>query len=198
MRQILASLLLSIVVAGFPVAAAVDTLQAGEPPSLSAVAAVAARGTFAAQLWLVEEREFFTAWKTGRRGVSLFPTVPLGDDGASPSCPVRPRDAAAGGKPLFAVVFFAGPGQDEFGLAHVRYDLLVLRPDGGVYARQPGALGVRGWPGLSALVSQLGRDALTILPGRGDPPGFYLVEARVRDEVTGVALPPLRTSFLVR
>ncbi len=155
--------------------------RAGEPLTV-------ARAGFSAQLWTVEGHGFLRDWKAGRRD-------PTG--ATTPPCPELTRgDAKAG--PLLAAVTFAGSAADELGLAHVRYDLRVLRPDGSVYARQPDALGLRGWAGPGRLFPQLGRVAISLVPERGDPPGFYLVEAQVRDVVAGVELPVLRASFLVR
>ena len=155
---------------------------AGEPPVVS-------RGGFSAQLWVVEGHGFLRDWKTGRRDLTAVTTAP--------PCPELTR-ADPKAAPLLATVTFAGPTADELGLAHVRYDLCVLRPDGSVYARQPDALGLRGWAGPGTWLPQLGRVAISLVPERGDPPGFYLVEAQVRDVVAGVELPVLRASFLVR
>lgn len=154
----------------------VPRLRAGEPPA-------AGRGSFHARLWVATSREFFRGWKAGRRELPAPPELTRG---------------AAGNDPVFAAVSFAGPAVDASGLAHVRYHLRVLRPDGSVYAHQPEALGLRGWAGLSPWFPQLGRDSVAIVPERRDPPGFYLVEANVRDVVTGEELPTLRASFLVR
>ncbi len=156
--------------------------RAGEPPP------AAAQGGFYAQLWLAEGRGFFRDWKAGRGE-----PAPAG----APPCPELTR-AAAGNATLFAAVTFAGAAADSAGLAHVRWDVRVLRPDGRVYARQPDALALRGWSGPGTLFPRLGRDAVGLVPERGDPPGFYLVEARVRDAVAGVELPVLRASYLVR
>lgn len=155
--------------------------RAGEPPT------VVGRGGFSAQVWAVEGHVFLRDWKAGRRDPA----------GATSPCPELTRGDTKEA-PLLAAVTFAGPAADELGLAHVRYDLRVLRPDGSVYARQPDALGLRGWAGPGRLFPQMGRVAISLVPERGDPPGFYLVEAQVRDVVAGVELPVLRASFLVR
>lgn len=156
-------------------------LRAGEawPPPFAA-----APGGFQAELWVVEGRAFFKDWRSGRR--EPFPAV-------------VPQHVRGNGTPLFAAVSFAGPAADGSGLAHVRYHLRVLRPDGSIYAHQPEALGLLGWAGPCAgLFPRLGRDSVAVVPERTDPPGFYLVEARVRDAVANVELPVLRASFLVR
>ena len=137
-----------------------------------------AKNGFGAQLWLIDDERFFTEWKKSTPGVNINP--------------VR---RAVRGKPLFAVIVFAGAGGSN-GLCNVTGDIIVQTPDGKKYGDIKDANFWQKLPPPESGQLQLGVDYLGIVIEKKDPAGKYAVKATVADKITGTVL-TLATDFFV-
>jgi hypothetical protein len=69
---------------------------------------------FGAQLWMIEDTQFFEDWK--KSGVPKL----------------KPTRRAKRGVSIFTVILFVNPGRDQKGLSEVIYDITVKKPDGSI------------------------------------------------------------------
>ena len=98
------------------------------------------------------------------------------------------------GKKVFILSFFANPKLDQHGNAKVRCDLQISSPTGKVALSQKNIVCFAGQIRGSLSNMYLSAPVIAFSGDPGDPPGIWVVEVMLRDEVRNVNL-PLRTSF---
>ncbi len=140
---------------------------------------IKASGSFGAQLYLIDDNNFFQDWRK--------PETPS----------ITPVDLALRGQPVFTAIIFYGEAHDTGGLANVNYDVTVRRPDGSIYEKRDSMIGYQALAPTDDRQLQLGRNYLSIVIGEDDPVGIYTVEVLVRDKVSRVEL-PLKQTFVVK
>lgn len=97
-------------------------------------------------------------------------------------------------KKVFILSFFANPKLDQLGNANVRCDLQISSPTGKVALSQKDMVCFSGQIKGSLYNMYLSAPVIAFSGDSGDPPGVWVVEVLLRDEVRNVKL-PLRTSF---
>ncbi len=98
------------------------------------------------------------------------------------------------GKKVFILSFFANPKLDPRGNANVRCDLRITSPTGKVALSQKDMVCFSGPIKGNLYNMYLSAPVIAFSGDPGDPPGVWVVEVSLRDEVRKVRL-PLRTSF---
>jgi hypothetical protein len=119
-----------------------------------------AKNGFGAQLWLIDDERFFDEWNKPTPGVKITPV-----------------NHATRGKPLSAVIIFAGPAVGSNGLCDVTGDIIVRRPDGEKYGDITAANLWQKLPPPKAGELQLGVESLGMKIEKKDPEGKYTVKA---------------------
>ena len=142
-------------------------------------AVMKAKNGFGAQIWLIDDERFFDEWNKPMPGVE-----------------VKPVKRATRGKPIFAVILFAGSAGGSNGLCNVTGDIVVRRPDGKKYGDITDANFWQKLPPPETCQLQLGVQYLGIRIETKDPSGKYTVKATVVDKITGTVL-RLATDFVV-
>jgi hypothetical protein len=140
---------------------------------------IKSKGDFGAQLWLIQNPQFFQDW--------IKPPTPS----------IDPVTIAPRGQNIYTVIIFYGPAHDTAGLSNISYDITVLRPNGSIYSQSKNLIG---WQGLAPQESrslELGRDHIAININPTDPSGLYTVSVLLRDNVSRVEL-PLKQTFVVQ
>ncbi len=140
---------------------------------------IKAVGNFGAQLYLIDDPNFFVDWRK--------PETPT----------INPIDLAVRGRPLFTAIIFYGEAKDAGGLANVNYDVTVRRPDGTIYDKRDSMIGYQSLAPADDRELQLGRNYLSIVVGADDPAGTYSVEMVVHDKVARTDL-TLKQTFVVK
>ena len=140
---------------------------------------IKASGNFGAQLYLIDDNNFFQDWRK--------PETPS----------ITPVGLALRGQPLFTAIIFYGEARDQGGLGNVNYDVTVHRPDGSIYDKRDAMIGYQALAPTDERQLQLGRNYLSIVIGNDDPAGTYTVEVLVRDKVSRAEL-PLKQTFVVK
>ena len=140
---------------------------------------IKSKGDFGAQLWLINDGDFFLNWRK--------PEIPA----------IVPIAIALRGQPVYTPIIFYGPARDAGGLSNVSYDITVRRPDNSVYSQNMGLVGFQNLGPADDKVILLGRNYATITVAEGDPNGLYTVEAVVHDNIGRVDL-PLVQHFVVQ
>ena len=134
-------------------------------------------------------------------GAALFLTenAKIFEDWSKPEAPkFTPVEKARRNAPIFTVILFAEPGTDATGTANVTGDIIVRKPDGGVYGEQKNtALWKHKYPAHSH-ATQLSEGYLAIRIEPNDPSGIYTVEVRVHDQIKNVELSLKRTFYVAR
>lgn len=140
---------------------------------------IKSKGNFGAQLWLINDGNFFENWHK--------PEIPA----------IVPTAIVLRGQPAYTPIIFYGPARDDKGLSNVSYDITVRRPDNSVYSQNTGLVGFQNLGPADDKVILLGRNYATITLAPGDPNGLYTVEAVVHDNIGRVDL-PLVQHFVVQ
>ena len=140
---------------------------------------IKAVGNFGAQLYLIDDANFFVDWRK--------PETPS----------IAPIDLAVRGQPLYTAIIFYGEAHDNGGLANVSYDVTVFRPDGTTYNKRESMIGYQALAPTNDRELQLGRNYLSIVVEADAPAGIYTVEVVVHDKVGRVDL-PLKQTFVVK
>jgi len=141
--------------------------------------AMKAKNGFGAQIWLIDDEQFFTDWEKPTAGVRI-----------------KPVSHATRDKPIFAVIVFTGSVAGSNGLCNVTGDIIVRKPDGKKYGEITDSNFWQKLPPPRSGQLQLGVSYLGIAIEKKDPSGKYTAEATVVDKITGTAL-TLNTEFLV-
>lgn len=124
---------------------------------------------FAAQLQFVDDQSFFENWnKPG-----LFVKVPV-------------TEKAKIGIPIFPIILFANPGIGKNGKCNVTCDFIVKTPSGKTYGEHKNGNIWVDMPAPEENSLQLGIDYMGISIEPKDPPGEYVVEATVSDNIKKV------------
>jgi len=129
-------------------------------------------GDFGAMLILTDKPdEFFAAWETDTPGV-----------------PISETETVRRGSPVMGVVVFTGCAPNEKGLCDATVVYTLLKPDGTVYGSPHEAeLWIGKQPPPRNLI-QLSLGNLGVVIEPEDPLGRYLMQAEVRDRVSGKTL----------
>jgi hypothetical protein len=133
---------------------------------------------FGAQLFLTENAQVFQDWNK--------PETPK----------ITPVEKVRRNVPIFTVILFVEPGTDTTGVANVTCDIVVRKPDGGIYGQQKNTVLWRRKYLAHSHVLQLSEGYMGIRIEPKDPSGTYSVEVVVDDHIKNVHL-PLKTTFEV-
>ena len=133
---------------------------------------------FGAQLHLTQSAQFFDDWN--KSGTPNLKTV----------------EKVRRNVPLFSVILFVDPGTDSKGSADVTYDIVIRKPDGGIYGAQKGFVCLKGKDVGPAHSLHLAKERMGIQIDSQDPSGTYTVEIVVHDHMKKVEL-PLKATFEV-
>lgn len=133
---------------------------------------------FGAQLFLTENAQVIQDWNK--------PEVPK----------ITPVEKAQRSVPIFTVILFVEPGIDASGIANVTCDIVVRKPDGGIYGERKNTVVWKHKYLAHSRALQLSEGYMGIRIEPKDPSGTYTVEVVVRDHLKKVQL-PLKTTFQV-
>ena len=131
---------------------------------------VKAKDGFGVQLWLIKPNDFFEKWNT--------PETPK----------MAVTKTAKRNIPISTVILFINPGVNEKNECDVVYDMVIKRPDGGVYSDLKD---VEAWcnkPPPPKNQIQLAVQNIGIDIEDKDPLGEYTVDAIVKDKIKKVEL----------
>lgn len=128
-------------------------------------------GGFGAQLWLTDDPDFYKNWNKPTAGYK-FSTV----------------NNAIRGKPIFLIIYFAGPGTNEKNLCDVIVSIVVKTPDGKIYGELPNGNCWQNLPAPPKGNIQISNASMGIVIEEKDSSGRYTVEATVKDKVKNVEL----------
>jgi hypothetical protein len=132
-------------------------------------------------------------------GAALFLTenARIFEDWNKPETPkLTPVEKARRNIPIFTVILFTEPGTNTSGDANVTGDIIVRRPDGGIYGEQRNTVLWKHKYVAHSRGTQLSEGYLAIRIEPKDPAGTYTVEVIVRDHIKNVAL-TLKATFKV-
>ncbi len=121
---------------------------------------------FGAQLWIVDDPDFFERWNTPSEGIGF-----------------QPVNKATRGAPVFVIVTFAGPGSDEKNLCDITLDLLIENPEGEPYGEIKEGNCWKELPPPEEGQIQLSQANMGIVIEDKDPSGRYTVKAVVHDRI---------------
>ena len=135
---------------------------------------------FGAQLWIIEDQEFFEKWNI-------------------PSDTVKINNVykAKRGKPVFVIILFGNPGVDEKGKAQIEGSIKIKTAEGKIYGEVQNANIWRDLPAPKKNSLGLSVDYMGIVIEPTDPSGIYRVETTVHDKIKNVKL-NLKTHFEVK
>jgi hypothetical protein len=133
---------------------------------------------FGAQLFLTENAQLFQDWNK--------PETPK----------ITPVEKARRNIPILTVILFVEPGTDATGNANVTCDIVVRKPDGGIYGKQKDTVVWRHKYLAHSHALQLSEGYMGIRIEPKDPSGTYTVDVIVRDHIKNIQL-PLKTTFEV-
>lgn len=121
---------------------------------------------FGAQLWIVDDPQFFERWNKPSEGFD-FNSV----------------NKAKRGVPVFIIILFANPGSNSKKLSDISCDLLVTDPSGKTYGelKDGNCWRMKSSPPEGKI--QLGIDYMAVIIEEGDLNGRYTVKAVVHDHV---------------
>ena len=149
-----------------------DGKPAPDTPSMKS------KNGFGAQLFLTEDAQVFQDWN-------------------KPETPKITRvEKARRNIPIHTVILFVEPGTDTTGTANVTCDIVVRKPDSGIYGQQKDTVVWRHKYLSHSHALQLSEGYMGIRIEPKDPSGTYTVEVIVRDHIKNIRL-SLKTTFEV-
>jgi hypothetical protein len=116
-------------------------------------------------------------------------------DQPTPGIKLTTSETTKRGEKCGVYIIFAGCGINKQGLADVTVDLVVIKPDGKIYAEMKDVTVFKKAP-VSNKNLQLSDENLIIVIEKNDPDGVYEVQAKVKDNIKNVAL-DLKLKFSV-